>query len=75
MTGGAWVSCCLDMIEMALEDVAMNKLRLTLSQREGIDWRVIAPIIVIASLVVIFLISLVVCTYKGRYSQINGQYV
>ena len=60
---------------MALEDVAMNKLRLTLSQREGIDWRVIAPIIVIASLVVIFLISLVVCTYKGRYSQINGQYV
>ena len=75
MNGGAWVSCCLDMIEMSLEDVAMNKLRLTLNQREGIDWRVIAPIIIIASVVIIFLLSLVVCTYKGRYSQINTQYV
>ena len=75
MTGGAWVSCCLDMIEMSLEDVASNKLRLTLNQQEGLDWRVIAPIIIIASVVLIFLVSLVVCTYKGRYSHVNQQYV
>ena len=65
----------MDRIEMSLEDVAMNKLRLTLNQQEGIDWRVIAPIIIIASLVLIFLVSLVICTYKGRYSQLNTQYV
>ena len=69
------MSCCVDRIEMSLEDVAMNKLRLTLNQQEGIDWRVIAPIIIIASLVLIFLVSLVICTYKGRYSQLNTQYV
>ena len=69
------MSCCLDMIEMSLEDVAMNKLRLILNQQEGLDWRVIAPIILIAIVVLIFLVSLVVCTYKGRYSQINQQYV
>ena len=53
----------------------MNKLRLTLNQQEGLDWRVIAPIITIASVVLIFLVSLVVCTYKRQYSQINTQYV
>ena len=63
------------MIEISLEDVAMNKLRLTLSQQEGLDWRVIAPIITIASVILIFLVSLVVCTYKRQYSQINTQYV
>ena len=60
---------------MSLEDVAMNKLKLTLNQRERIDWRVIGPIIIIACVVIIFLLSVVVCTYKGRYSQINTQYV
>ena len=69
------MSCCVERIEMSLEDVAMNKLRLSLTLQEGTDWRVIAPIIVIASLVLIFLASLAVCTYKARYSRINSQYV
>ena len=75
MRGGAWVSCCEDRIEMSLEDVAMNKLRLTLARQEGIDWRVMAPIIGIASLVIVILVSLVVCTYNRRYSRVTSQYV
>ena len=30
---------------MSLEDVAMNKLKLSLTLKKGTDWRVIAPII------------------------------
>ena len=65
----------MDRIEMSLEDVAMNKLRLTLARQEGIDWRVMAPIIGIASLVIVILVSLVVCTYNRRYSRVRSQYV
>ena len=39
------MSCCVERIEMSLEDVAMNKLKLSLTLKKGTDWRVIAPII------------------------------
>ena len=36
------MSCCVERIEMSLEDVAMNKLKLSLTLKKG---TVIAPII------------------------------
>lgn len=76
LNGGAWVSCCTEMIELELEDVAMNKLRLVVGQSDGLQWKIVAPVvIVIGSTVILLVTSVTVCTCRRRYGRVNTQNV
>ena len=70
------MSCCTDMIELEVEDVAMNKMRSVLSQDSEAHWDIILPIVItVAVLVLIIIIAIVTCACKNGYKQVNSQYV
>lgn len=70
------MSCCTDMIELEVEDVAMNKMRTTLRLDTEAHWNIILPIVVtVAIVVLIIIIAIVVCACKNGYKQVNSQYV
>jgi len=74
--GGAWVSCCTDIVVLEVEDVAMNKIRTLVNHDGDIDWTIIIPVVTSVSvIIIIILIGVIVCICKTKYSPVNSQYV
>ena len=74
--GGVWASCCTEMVELEVEDVAGNKARLVMGRDEGPHWHLVLPIVAgVAAITVIILIFITVCVCRNKYSPVNTQYV
>ena len=76
MRGGVWASCCAELVELEVEDVAGNKARLVMERDQGPHWHLVLPIVAgVAAVTVIILIFIIVCVCRNKYSSVNTQYV
>ena len=74
--GGVWASCCTDMVELEVEDVAGNRARLVMGRDTGPHWHIVLPIVAgVAALTIIILIFITVCVCRNKYSSVTTQYV
>ena len=72
--GGVWASCCSEVVELEVEDVAGNKERRVLGRDTGPRWNIVLPIVAgVAATTVIIIIFITVCACRHRYSSINTQ--
>ena len=76
VSGGAWVSCCTDMVELEVEDVAMNTMRTLQGQETDINWDIVIPVIAgVVIVILIIIIGVTVCICRSKYHPVNSQHV
>merc|ERR1711892_33595 len=70
--GAAWISCCTKMVEVEIEDVAMNKLVVSADKDDRLRWEIIVPVVVgVAAVIAVLIIIVGVCVCRRKYSALS----